>query len=164
MGIATWFGIEPLYVHMINFMPITAITRELFDQIYIEKEFNSIIKPIYNNVEMAWRGYTVADRAMVDPNAAWKDAIKLISYELDSGISLSQVYYWISTMNGFTSSSTEDDKTTMSTVDSKTTEDSNIDSPDSSSPCDTHQSCADLGLKGACCPTTDEIFLGCCNA
>lgn len=30
--IATWFGIEPLYVHMINFLPVTAITSELFDK------------------------------------------------------------------------------------------------------------------------------------
>jgi len=30
--VATWFGIEPLYVHMINFLPVTAITSELFDK------------------------------------------------------------------------------------------------------------------------------------
>lgn len=29
--VATWFGTKPLYVHMINFMPITAVTKELFD-------------------------------------------------------------------------------------------------------------------------------------
>lgn len=30
--VATWFGTENLYVHMINFMPVTAITRELFER------------------------------------------------------------------------------------------------------------------------------------
>lgn len=28
--ITTWFGTNPLYVHMINFLPITAATRVLF--------------------------------------------------------------------------------------------------------------------------------------
>lgn len=28
----TWFGTENIYVHLINFMPVTAITAELFDE------------------------------------------------------------------------------------------------------------------------------------
>lgn len=28
----TWFGTETIYVHLINFMPVTAITSELFDK------------------------------------------------------------------------------------------------------------------------------------
>ena len=28
----TWFGTENIYVHLINFMPVTAITAELFDK------------------------------------------------------------------------------------------------------------------------------------
>ncbi len=28
----TWFGTENVYVHLINFMPITAITAELFNK------------------------------------------------------------------------------------------------------------------------------------
>ena len=28
----TWFGTENIYVHLINFMPVTAITSELFDK------------------------------------------------------------------------------------------------------------------------------------
>ena len=30
--VATWFGTEPLYVHMINYLPVTAVTRELFEK------------------------------------------------------------------------------------------------------------------------------------
>lgn len=52
--VSTWFGNNPLYVHMINFMPVTAITRQLFEKSYIQKEFNNVIRPIYNTVEMAW--------------------------------------------------------------------------------------------------------------
>jgi hypothetical protein len=28
----TWFGTEDIYVHLINFMPVTPITSELFDK------------------------------------------------------------------------------------------------------------------------------------
>jgi endo-1,3(4)-beta-glucanase len=52
--VSTWFGNNPVYVHMINFMPVTAITRELFDKKYLKDEFNDVIKPLYNSVEMAW--------------------------------------------------------------------------------------------------------------
>ena len=52
--VSTWFGRNPLYVHMINFLPITGITRELFDTDYLEEEFYGVIEPIYDNVEMAW--------------------------------------------------------------------------------------------------------------
>merc|ERR1712130_289886 len=52
--VSTWFGNNPLYVHMINFLPVTAITRELFDKSYLEKEYRGAIKPIYNHVEMSW--------------------------------------------------------------------------------------------------------------
>lgn len=52
--VSTWFGNNPLYVHMINFMPVTAITRELFNNRYLKNEYNDMIKPIYDGVEMAW--------------------------------------------------------------------------------------------------------------
>ena len=75
--VSTWFGNNPLYVHMINFMPITAITRELFQTEYLEAEFTKVIQPIYDGVEMAWKGYVICDRAMLNPNKAWNDALKL---------------------------------------------------------------------------------------
>ena len=28
----TWFGKNPIYVHLINFLPVSAITSELFDK------------------------------------------------------------------------------------------------------------------------------------
>ena len=38
--VSTWFGNNLLYVHMINFMPVTAITRELFNnKSYLKKEY-----------------------------------------------------------------------------------------------------------------------------
>lgn len=151
--VATWFGTQQLYVHMINFMPVTSITKELFSKSYIEKEFNDVIKPIFDDVEMAWRGYTISDKALVYPTDAWNDATKLRSYELDSALSQSQVYFWIASMNGFNASVILDE--------------SSNDSPSGhmseSASCDNHQGCALLQLQGVCCPTGDGIMLGCCD-
>ena len=72
----TWFGTKSVYVHMINFMPVTAITRKLFDQSYIEEESN-FIRAQYDEVEMTWKGYTTCNLAIVKPVQAWKDASQL---------------------------------------------------------------------------------------
>ena len=36
----TWFGNDNIYVHLINFMPVTAMTTELFDNGKIENELS----------------------------------------------------------------------------------------------------------------------------
>ena len=146
--IATWFGTKPLYVHMINLMPVTAITRELFNKKYVEEEFNIMIKPSYDYVEMPWRGYTISDRGMVDPNGAWEDATKIRSSQLDSAVSQSQVYYFLSTCYGFLASKAYD---TTEPVDTETAS------------CASNGRCAVLGLTGNCCPTPGGAYLGCCD-
>jgi Predicted glycosyl hydrolase len=151
--VATWFGTQQLYVHMINFMPVTAITKELFSKPYIEKEFNEIIEPIFDGVEMAWRGYTISDKALIFPTEAWQDATSLRSYELDSALSQSQVYFWIASMNGFNAS--------VISTDVANDDNSGHSSEDAS--CDKHQGCALLNLEGLCCPSSDGVMLGCCK-
>jgi endo-1,3(4)-beta-glucanase len=96
----TWFGSDPLYIHMINAIPITAATALLFDKSYVSQEYPYLLgsRP---SVEMAWRGYTVSIHAIIDPNAAWETAQGIASNELDSAISKSQVFYWISNRPGF---------------------------------------------------------------
>jgi endo-1,3(4)-beta-glucanase len=141
--VTTWFGNKMLYVHMINFMPVTEITRELFPQDYVEKEFNDILRPTYDDIESVWKGYVVADRAIIEPNEAWEDAIKLKSNDLDGALSLSQLYYWISTQEGFSGSAPSD--------------------YDEHAFCEMNKGCADLGLHGECCPTATGIKLGCCD-
>ena len=139
---STWFGSQSLYVHMINFMPVTGVTADLFDKDYVEAEYNNIIAPIFPSIEMSWKGYAVSDHAIIDPNVAWNDALELISSQLDSGLSLSQVLYWISTREGFNQTS----------------------SPlAESASCHKHSGCASLGLPGLCCPTEAGVRLGCCG-
>jgi hypothetical protein len=156
--IATWFGTEKLYVHMINFLPVTAITKELFDPDYVELEFNKVLDPIYDEVEMAWRGYVISDKAILDPSTAWDDATQLRSFELDSALSQSQVYYWISTMDGFTPpySSTQNPSGTGNSSNSSVHN-------QSGSSCYSNPACTNIGLAGECCPTVDGMMLGCCN-
>jgi endo-1,3(4)-beta-glucanase len=159
---STWFGTENLYVHMINFMPVTPVTRELFDKDYVSKEYGNVISQ-YPNVEMAWRGYVVCDHALVSPMHAWGEALGLISSQLDSGLSRSQVLYFILTSpSGFNASQIGSDE-------SPTHDDAAVRTSDKSSggsdgaDCAIHAACVDTGLAGLCCPTSGGAFLYCCN-
>jgi endo-1,3(4)-beta-glucanase len=158
---STWFGTASLYVHMINFLPVTAITSELFDKPYVRKEFENVIGPLLPDVEMAWRGYVICDHAIIDPVAAWTEAQTLVSYELDAAISKSQVLYWISTRPGFALNASSVDKVEP-TSPSKTHGGSSSDSSSSAS-CESHPGCSGQGLSGLCCPTSDGVMLTCCS-
>jgi len=157
---STWFGTNKLYVHMINFVPLTAITPILFDETYVKEEFSNVISKLYDDVEMAWKGYVVGDRAIIDPNSAWEDAARLISYELDAALSLSQLLYFISTRKTFTVSGGS--SSVLPGTGSDTYSLSN--STTSASACEVHPDCVDLGLSGECCPTPEGVNLGCCQS
>jgi hypothetical protein len=150
----TWFGSAQLYVHMINLLPVTAITYELFDKKFVERQYNAIIEPL-TEVEPAWKGYTVCNQAIVEPMAAWKVALTLSSATLDSALSKSQLLYWISGVEGFTYVPCEDNQTSTGDDDSNTP---------SNAFCENNDVCASLGLSGRCCPTATGIHLGCCSA
>jgi endo-1,3(4)-beta-glucanase len=156
---STWFGTNKLYVHMINFLPLTAVTSLLFDSEYVKDEFESAIEPIYSDVEMAWKGYVVGDRSIIDPNNAWDDAINLISYELDSALSLSQLLYFISLRKNFNPSFVTTAISDLAPGTAKVGE-----MPSSSSACQLHSACVDLGLMGECCPTSNGNMLECCQS
>lgn len=163
---STWFGTESLYVHMINFMPLTAITSVLFNRTYVEKEFDAVLAPILTNVEMAWRGYVISDHAIIDPPKAWQEAQKLVSYQLDSAVSKSQILYWISTRPGFNGtvehvqSLNDKDGTTATDVSGAS---QSTDTTKSKQRCENNSDCATLSLTGQCCPTSEGKFLGCCS-
>ncbi|KAL7574843.1 hypothetical protein ACA910_010680 [Epithemia clementina (nom. ined.)] len=150
---STWFGTNPLYVHMINFLPLTAASGELFGKEYAALEYNSVLASL-GEVENAWRGFVVAHHAISDPNAAWEEALDLFSPTLDSGLSKTQVLYWISTRKGFAprvSSSSEALNKSTTTQEAY-----------SSDACEQNKNCAQLSLTGKCCPTTTGVMLGCC--
>lgn len=183
---STWFGTENLYVHMINFLPVTPITRYLFNTEYVTKEYANVISN-YPNAEMAWRGYVVADHALVAPMSAYKEAQKLISGQLDSGISKTQILYFILTSPmGFdvsklgTSSSDSTSSSSSSNIpgdamdgDGDNNGVSQVSGSDTASTsssageaanCANHPACATTALSGLCCPTAAGTDLFCCHA
>ena len=155
----TWFGNDPLYVHMINAIPITAATAVLFDNRYVQEEFPYLMES-RNEVEMAWRGYTVSIHAIIDPNKAWEDAQGLVSYELDAGISKSQVLYWISSRPNFNVTTASEGEGTAPDSFNALASSSN----ESAAACSSHLGCNDYGVRGQCCPTSDGTYLGCCGS
>lgn len=148
---STWIGANPLYVHMINFLPVTAITYELFDKEYAEEQYASIVGSLNSSISIAWKGYTVCDHALIDPYGAWLDAQSLVNAEVDSGLSKSQVLYWISSYSGFKYVVSSDDDTAA------------LETSLLSSSCEDNTECAILGLTGFCCPTSGGFVLGCCD-
>jgi endoglucanase Acf2 len=161
---STWFGTSSLYVHMINEMPVTAITSELFDAQFVEEEHSKIIAPL-RDVEMAWRGYVVCNQALVDPVNAWKQALALESRELDSGVSKSFILYFIATREAFDAAAIQDCNL-QSALDPHLTAESatsKFPSTTGGSECANHVSCHLSGLIGHCCPTSAGLVLECCS-
>jgi hypothetical protein len=148
---STWFGTESLYVHMINFLPVTSVTGDLFSSNYVNQEYSKVLKPL-GEVEVAWRGYVVADQAIVDPIAAWNKAVQLDGRTLDAGVSKTQILYWISTRKGFNASA----------IPNAHTSDKDVTGTSVTAACSSFSSCA--ALTGDCCPTSDGRFLDCCSA
>ena len=167
----TWFGNDPLYIHMINALPITAATALLFDDTYVAKEYPFLMSS-RSSVEMAWRGYVISIHAIIDPAGAWKEAQDLVSYEMDSASSKSQVLYWISNRPGFNSTGASSGiesemdcskRTPKSSGDSISSGSGGSSGSPTSGSCETHPNCNSLGLTGSCCPTAEGIMLGCCS-
>ena len=165
----TWFGTEPVYVHLINFMPVTAVTAELFDKAYVKAE--RLVLQHSGSVENAWKGYLISNEAIIDPNKAWVEAQDLVSNQLDSGSSKSQVLYWVCTRPGFlpnttavrtehTSNNASSNMPKANNVESTETE--SVTSEDGSA-CAAHKTCVESGLIGLCCPTSDGTMLSCCS-
>ena len=157
----TWFGTQLLFVHLINFLPVTTVTGELFTKTYASKEYQAVLKTL--EADPAWMGYLIANHAISDPNSAWSEALSVSSPKLDPGLSKSQLLYWIATRRGFSLGNS-------SLIDSGTHSVPAIGSNESSMPpalepasstgtCTTNTKCASLGLRGACCPTPTGVFL-----
>ena len=157
---STWFGTQNLYVHMINLIPVTSVTGELFSSEYVEKEYARVIEPL-EEVEMAWLGYATADHAIINPNAAWLEALNLFSPSLDSALSKSQVLYWIATRKGFNVSVAQPGSDGSSNINDG--QGGGV-GDSGSAACQSIPRCSSTGLLGNCCPTDSGVLLECCSA
>lgn len=158
-AVNTWFGDDLLYVHLINVLPITAATRLLFNEDYLKYEYPYLMSG-RSSVEMAWRGYSVSIHAIIDPNQAWEEARGLVSNQLDSALSKSQVYYFISQQPGFNASL---DLFNQHRDEIDSNENTSASTSTTSSSCENNPRCMELNLTGECCPTSENTFLGCCD-
>lgn len=177
---STWFGTKELYVHMINFLPVTSVTGELFSEDYVRDEYFNVLESQASSAEMAWKGYVVANHAIVDPSAAWTEAQDLISSQLDSALSKSQLLYWIatrsnfdklSTMNGGASDTDKRGSTSHNRSGPQSYNASGVpeihdglkSSYSSGGTCKSTPRCAELNLTGDCCPSPSGLNLDCCS-
>ena len=149
----TWFGTQQLYVHMINLIPITEAAAALFDKEYVRAEYNNVLSSMHE-IDEAWRGFVVADHAIIDPNGAWEEAQQLFSPTLDAGLSKTQLLFFVATRANFDASEISEDTSSSAAALPGT--------PASS--CRNHPACVDANLIGVCCPTPAGSFLGCCGA
>lgn len=159
---STWFGTASLYVHMINLIPVTAVTGELFDQNYVTEEYSNVLEPLHE-VEMAWRGFVIADHAIIDAQSAWEEAQGLISPQLDSGLSKSQVLYFIATRSGFKVTNTTSVLPASDDASEGPKESPQGGGGGGKRTCSTHPICENAGLVGDCCPTMSGVHLSCCD-
>ena len=148
---STWFGSNPIYSQLINVLPATSITRELFGRAYVEKEYTNAIQ--HADIPNPWKGYATCLHALVDPSEAWVEAQFLSSAALDPGISKSQVMYFITQLDGFHSDPTN----------STAWNDDDDDAQSSLTSCQANEGCRDANLTGICCPTPNGIMLQCCQ-
>jgi endoglucanase Acf2 len=156
----TWFGTQSLYVHMINLIPVTAITGELFDRKYVTQEYHHVLEPL-KEVEMAWKGFVVADHAIIDAQSSWEEVQEIDSRRLDSGLSKSQLLYWISTRSGF--NATKATKVPLARDDGDSSKGGGSPGKSGGGTCNSHPVCAKAGLVGECCPTPEGFSLACCG-
>mmetsp|Transcript_24036 Transcript_24036/g.56077 ORF Transcript_24036/g.56077 Transcript_24036/m.56077 type:complete len:315 (-) Transcript_24036:271-1215(-) len=148
---STWFGSSMLYVHMIQFLPATAITTELWKQSFVEIEYPDLLSKISQPISMDWRGYVISDHSFIDPTTAWNDAQDLDSAQLDTALSKTQVLNFISRQHdGLVAKSYKSDATEADDNNSS-----------ASASCQAHPACA--SLAGLCCPTPTGVRLQCCN-
>ena len=108
--------------------------------------------------EKAWNGYLICNKAIIDPDNAWVEAQRLVSSQLDAGISKSQVLFWVSTRDGFSVGTTADGQ-----LDKNSSAVSHGPSDGKANNCASHEQCVAAGLLGKCCPTNEGVFLGCCT-
>merc|ERR1719481_1013060 len=94
----TWFGANVEFIHCIQMLPFTPITEELLRGEWIAEEYN-VLQEAYSRpdppLSEGWKGYVIMAHAIIDPTAAYSEALGLTGY--DDGNTKSNTLYWIAT-------------------------------------------------------------------
>ncbi|CAD7699408.1 unnamed protein product [Ostreobium quekettii] len=95
---STWFGLNVEYIHCIQYLPFTPLTEVLLDAGWMEEDYPVVAAALGRPdppLSDWWRGYIVMAHAIIDREAAWKEAATLESFDL--GSTRANVLYWIAT-------------------------------------------------------------------
>merc|ERR1711936_1019018 len=97
----TWFGANVEFIHCIQMLPFTPISEELIREEWIKEEYN-VLAEAYGRgdppLSEEWKGYIIMAHAVIDPHAAYSEALSLTRY--DDGNTKSNTLYWIATRPG----------------------------------------------------------------
>merc|ERR1719378_349505 len=97
----TWFGANVEFIHCIQMLPFIPISEELLRETWIKEEYN-VLSEAYGRqdppLSEEWKGYIIMAHAIIDPNAAYSEALQLTRY--DVGNTKSNTLYWIATRPG----------------------------------------------------------------
>ena len=105
---ATWFGGNVEFIHCIQMLPFLPISEELLRPDWIREEYD-VLRQAYSRpdppLSEAWKGYVVMAHAVIDPQAAYSEALGLTGF--DDGNTKSNTLWWISTRPGMGGGPTE---------------------------------------------------------
>jgi len=94
----TWFGDLVEFIHCIQMLPFVPISEELLGKEWIQEEYE-VLKEAYDRedppLSEQWKGYVVMAHAILDPQAAYDEALQLTAY--DDGNTKSNTLWWIAT-------------------------------------------------------------------
>ena len=96
--VQTWFAVGLAYVHGINVLPITPISELVLSPAWVVEQYPAWVaslpgaSPAFDDV---WMGFLHADEAVIDPESAWRETLKLERF--DAGASRTNFLYWIAT-------------------------------------------------------------------
>ncbi|CAI4046545.1 hypothetical protein N7582_003837 [Saccharomyces uvarum] len=68
---ATYFGMEPQYIHMIHAIPITSASSWVRSPTFVKEEWEQNMQPIINQVNDGWKGIIMLNMALLDPKFSY---------------------------------------------------------------------------------------------
>merc|ERR1740137_46934 len=118
----TWFGGNVEFIHCIQMLPFTPISEELLREEWIKEEYDVLAEAYERTnppLSEEWKGYIIMAHAVIDPHAAYGEALQLPKY--DDGNTKSNTLYWIATRPGMEGGQSTQNSTTPGSGPSLTT-------------------------------------------
>ncbi|XP_049848787.1 uncharacterized protein LOC126316737 [Schistocerca gregaria] len=82
---ATWFGANTEYIHEIQMLPFTPVSKVLIPYNWIASEYPVLklsLKRPSPPIEEAWKGYVFITQSFINKGSAWQNALELKSFHM----------------------------------------------------------------------------------